>query len=1071
MFKRRNKNHLNFKKAIGLLTAAAILFSSYGELSKTILDEIIVSADEITMTGDINKDGNINVYDLIRAKSDIINNTDEMMPSSDVNADGVFNNKDVYEMEDYLLNATKGFSGDIKKAFADIDRTIVTDENTNTELQMTAEMADLADNLKTPLEVYRYVLNNVNTEFYYGSRKGAVGTYEQNGGNDYDQTSLLIAMLRYLGYEACYAIADIKLTDYDLCNIVATPNAEAAKKIFTSQGRKLLENTDGSYTTEQIFAFLTLDDKKYPLDTSFKYYAPNENQIDIEQTAKDLGLYDDNIDLYADYSVDIKSTDIFPVTKIIDQGINTLPETVPYSIAGENIYLSEEIETENSDIIEIDFNGLKISFTSANLYNKNLTIEYELTEESKFDLDIFGFNINSIDDLTRNLGTYAGYAQIYGVVKLDGKKIANGDSGLLGGKQDLGITIYSAGGSTTDYKKELTIGALYSIVFDYQMISPQDIAASYSKLPQKETDQQQIDENNVYGSSWLMDTMTLLGKSYFSQVDTNNEAVSSLSDVYMERSISAAIVEFIPDIYTQMGVSQLNKQGRFSIDVIGNAVTFISKKNDASQEAGLYHSTGFLSSFYESETLEQFTGQKAVSTAEVFNMADENDIDILYLSKANAVELESSKLSEDNKAYIKEYIESGNYVTVPAEEISVGSWNGTGYIVYDPATGMSTYIINNGLNGGSLCSWVGLAYLCDILSTVVECTWAFDAIMLGATVLGAGLVLLSGPIGAALIVSAIGLGMIVAGGFYLKNIGDRFNESTILMDDYINGDTDAGQKLKYQALWHGVLTGGGIAAGKYISKEKTAPFFKRWVESEIGYTASRLFENTAIGCAGAGEILMDISPKYAAMLGDLIDKYGVEVVDNVANTYRERGGVAEVKQEFEYIDANKPYYEKVSETDTINLSGKAIRITKHNPKDITNKINAILNNPKSDTGQLIEAKVADFVNKNNLDTIEQFGADVYDVNTKNPVGDIDIGTTNFLIEVKASSSAIKSNKINQFKKYTDMFYKDYFNFYNKKVILYVDREGLDYNSNSIKQIQDMGVKVVNSLEELMEAMK
>ena len=46
---------------------------------------------------------------------------------------------------------------------------------------MTAEMAEVAQILKTPLELYKYVLNNVNTEFYYGSRKGAIGTYEQNG--------------------------------------------------------------------------------------------------------------------------------------------------------------------------------------------------------------------------------------------------------------------------------------------------------------------------------------------------------------------------------------------------------------------------------------------------------------------------------------------------------------------------------------------------------------------------------------------------------------------------------------------------------------------------------------------------------------------------------------------------------------------------------------------------------------------------------------------------------------------------------------------------------------------------
>lgn len=44
-------------------------------------------------------------------------------------------------------------------------------------------MADLADKLETHLAIYKYLYNNINTEYYNGSRKGALGTYEQNGGD------------------------------------------------------------------------------------------------------------------------------------------------------------------------------------------------------------------------------------------------------------------------------------------------------------------------------------------------------------------------------------------------------------------------------------------------------------------------------------------------------------------------------------------------------------------------------------------------------------------------------------------------------------------------------------------------------------------------------------------------------------------------------------------------------------------------------------------------------------------------------------------------------------------------
>ena len=159
------------------------------------------------------------------------------------------------------------------------------------------------------------------------------------------------------------------------------------------------------------------------------------------------------------------------------------------------------------------------------------------------------------------------------------------------------------------------------------MISPHDIAESYSKLPQDVSSQKLLSEKNIYGSSQLMNMMSLLGKTYFSQVDTSNEEMTQLSNIYYDRSISAAVVEVIPDIKPQNGSSNVfNKQVRMNIDVIGNAVKFISRESDTQAEKSLYHSTGLMSSFYESETIREFSGQRAVSTEEILRVADEQDI-------------------------------------------------------------------------------------------------------------------------------------------------------------------------------------------------------------------------------------------------------------------------------------------------------------------------------------------------------------------------------------------------------------------------------------------------------------
>ena len=213
-----------FSKFVSAVTAAAMtLFVSSSSL-QTFVNEIDAHAAETDVVlGDVNGDERVDVFDLTLIKKEIINpgTASINLTAADVNADGVVDVKDAIEVQDFLLCRTKGFTGSVKKTFSEIDRTIVS-KNVNgeavfgDETQMTNDMAALADTLSSPAEVFKYILNNFKTEFYYGSRKGAVGTYEECGGNDYDQTSLMIAMLRYLGYTANYAVGEVVFTDEDL---------------------------------------------------------------------------------------------------------------------------------------------------------------------------------------------------------------------------------------------------------------------------------------------------------------------------------------------------------------------------------------------------------------------------------------------------------------------------------------------------------------------------------------------------------------------------------------------------------------------------------------------------------------------------------------------------------------------------------------------------------------------------------------------------------------------------------------------------------------------------------------
>lgn len=71
--------------------------------------------------------------------------------------------------------------------------------------EITPEILELARGLRyDPVKIFEYVHNNIQFESYFGSKKGAHLTLLEGSGNDFDQSSLLVALLRASGLEPTY---------------------------------------------------------------------------------------------------------------------------------------------------------------------------------------------------------------------------------------------------------------------------------------------------------------------------------------------------------------------------------------------------------------------------------------------------------------------------------------------------------------------------------------------------------------------------------------------------------------------------------------------------------------------------------------------------------------------------------------------------------------------------------------------------------------------------------------------------------------------------------------------------
>ena len=205
-----------------------------------------------TISGDLNEDGCINAKDLTLYKRALLNNSPLDKDIADLDGDGYTDIRDVNQLLEYLLCKRSDFTNNIfsetnadmleavnslKDNLATVDQSIV-DNGEPIENSLTKDMVEWISQFDSPIDVYDYIYNSIDTEFYPDSRKGAIGTFQQNGGNDFDTASLLIAALRYMGYTADYVYGKIKLTPEQAMKWTGTEEIETAIKILNIQGGK-----------------------------------------------------------------------------------------------------------------------------------------------------------------------------------------------------------------------------------------------------------------------------------------------------------------------------------------------------------------------------------------------------------------------------------------------------------------------------------------------------------------------------------------------------------------------------------------------------------------------------------------------------------------------------------------------------------------------------------------------------------------------------------------------------------------------------------------------------------------
>jgi len=615
------------------------------------------------------------------------------------------------------------------------------------------ELKALADSFDSTIEIYQYVKNNIDYEAYYGSRKGAIGTYEQKSGNDYDQSSLLIALLRYKNIPAHYVRGNVVVDIEDAISLTATENSESAVKTLAALGVPTVSLISGgnivAVKMERVWVEAYVKYENYrgvgeqtgqsvwvPLDGSFKKYQYLEG-IDVSEV---IGITDDsvkninslsvgNLDEFSISRVDVEqisslfdssedklttylndngykdkdAIDVFGGKKIIPENIDMLPLSLPYEI--------NDVIEEFCDIPENLTDSITFSIKGNSTYYKVFTGEYAFNYKVSAP-DIYGKRISlswkpatSEDQkiIYKYGGVFKNPAYLVKMIPqlcVDGESVASGVPVGLGNLQEFNIAIKSTGKTVEYVTNEVTVGGIYNVAMDYGKISAQELINTQNKIKLLE---ETANMSNIYTEEVMGEFLNAMGKAYFAQLDLSDMVLEGQLNITESRLLSVGITGYSPRVKYMFNSPVEVTEGGAYVDIDRNIKSAVSVSGNIDNERLYFFQSGVFSSSMEHTVLEQFTGVESISTIKAIEIAGKQGIK-MHAINSETIDDILPQLSLDSSTIqdITNSVNTGKTVIVPENNIKVNDWNGVGYIVLDTDNFSAAYMISGGTCGGAM---------------------------------------------------------------------------------------------------------------------------------------------------------------------------------------------------------------------------------------------------------------------------------------------------------------------------------------------------------------------------------
>ncbi len=592
---------------------------------------------------------------------------------------------------------------------ADLDPTI--------DVQFSDEIVALADSLgHSPVAMYNYVREHCEYQPYLGSRKGSQQTLTHGGGNDYDQASLLIALLRVSGVPGRYAAGNVKMEIDEALSWLGMRHKVNAANLLATAGLNPTLYIVGPDTValgcDRVWVEAWLPFASYrgapndsagyawvPMDPVFKQYSydlginlPEEIGFDGEAFVDDYisGFQPETpLDVFRQMLIDALPVhhpgatyeDLFTTRRLVRETDGILPGTLPYELLVWDGTFSE-IPAAMRYKIEFRVGGTSLVYGTSlpEIVEKQVTISYVgATPADQQLIDDAGGIFYVEDPYLVNL---------LPVLKIDGCEVARGTSAVM-----MGTTQTSDMHFTTPEGDNNEIPVIYNLITagNYQGIGidTEDALPAYFEEPETTCDESRSGQEAHQ-----------LALTYLHNVDLAGDEIADLMHLVVINDVSEAIVENTVNVYfegelpvemewTGMIVDADRKiVGPFSVDGVENSCDYMRL-------------AGADGSIQENRLFEVRFDEEAISAIKILELASDSLIQICRIESDIDVECPGFDHSPSVRQAVQACLDQGREVIIPERSFTYYEWSGTGWICIDPETCAAGYIIAGGHNGGA----------------------------------------------------------------------------------------------------------------------------------------------------------------------------------------------------------------------------------------------------------------------------------------------------------------------------------------------------------------------------------